>query len=159
MAERQEKNSFLAALFSLFPGGGQFYIGNYLKGFLYIMIFVMLIVSITQTSEDGEVVFLSLALAGFIIFQIFEAANDASRGNAGIESMQIQEGQEEKRPDLFAAIFVLLLGVLFQLRNLELVSFRHIYRLWPLILVIAGGKIIFTHLLKEKNKGDQNEQK
>jgi len=154
----QEKNSFLAALFSLFPGGGQLYLGNYLKGILYIVIFIMFILGLNEAQQESEEIFLGLGLAGFIIFQIFEAANDARRCCVENETERSQI-QPQTRPNLFTAIFVLALGIIFQLNNLKIITLHRIYRFWPLILIIAGGKIIFSYLQRSEEKEETDEQK
>ncbi len=151
-----KKNPALAAIIStLFPGAGFFYVGNVLKGIAYIIVFILLIVMLVHASDHYsqslEIVVLGLLLAGFYIFQIVESFNDASRMRR--KSLGAQPVQGE-RISLFGSFMILLIGVLFQLRQLDVLELRDIIRLWPLILVGLGLKIIYNYL-KEKDAKDE----
>ncbi len=151
-----KKNPALAAIIStLFPGAGFFYVGNILKGIAYIIVFILLIVMIVHASDHYsqalEIVVLGLLLAGFYIFQIVESFNDASRiRRRSIGTYPVQD----ERISLFGSFLILIIGVLFQLRQLDVLELRDIIRLWPLILVGLGIKIIYSYL---KDKDMNNE--
>ena len=152
-----KKNPALAAIIStLFPGAGFFYLGNILKGIAYIIVFILLIVMIVHASDHYsqalEIVVLGLLLAGFYIFQIVESFNDASRmrrkAAAGTDLVQGES------ISLFGSFMILIIGVLFQLRQLDVIELRDIIRLWPLILVGLGIRIIYNYM---KDKEMNNE--
>ena len=150
-----KKNPALAAIIStLFPGAGFFYVGNILKGIAYIIVFILLIVMIVHASDHYsqalEIVVLGLLLAGFYIFQIVESFNDASRIRRKVVTGT--EPAQGERISLFGSFMILIVGVLFQLRQLDVIELRDIIRLWPLILVGLGIRIIYNYMRdKEMN--------
>lgn len=152
-----KKNPALAAIIStLFPGAGFFYLGNILKGIAYIIVFILLIVMIVHASDHYsqalEIVVLGLLLAGFYIFQIVESFNDASRmRRKAATGTEVVQGESIS---LFGSFMILIIGVLFQLRQLDVIELRDIIRLWPLILVGLGIRIIYNYM---KDKEMNNE--
>ncbi len=156
--ENKQKSAPLASLISaLIPGSGFMYLGNYTKGFAYILIFISLIVLIVYSAEEGrasmvtEIVLFSLLLAGFYIFQIIDTYNDAQKEKKSSESSDKKE-EYQNGSSLFGAIIILVLGVLFQLKNLDIISFRNIIRLWPMILIGIGLKIVLQYYFEKEKK-------
>jgi TM2 domain-containing membrane protein YozV len=147
MADRtqQSKSPVLASFLSIVPGCGQFYLGNLLKGIAHLLVFAGLITLANHAGGDDEVVF-ALMIAGFYIFQIFDTYRDAQRTRPIVSDGTAQENEEEL--SLFWAIAVLVTGVAFQLSNLELISLRQISRLWPLILIVLGVKLLVDYFHK-----------
>ncbi len=150
-----EKSSLGAAILSIIPGVGFFYLGNMLKGIAYMLTFAGLIVLISN-SGDSEVVFFSLALAGFYIFQIFDAANEANKSRYKNTPIEQAEHSPEEDVSLMASIIILIIGVLFQLAQLNILRYRDITRLWPLFLIGIGIKMIYSYM--KKNPKKENEQ-
>lgn len=147
--ETREKNPSLAAFLAIFPGMGAVYNGNFLKGIAHILVFGVLIV-LTSNAHDSDAAVFGLMIAGFYIYQIIDSYNEASRLNRGGAAT---EGQARGREDLslFSAIVVLVIGVLFQLVNFDLLTFRQVSRLWPLALIAFGIKIVFDYYKREEN--------
>lgn len=58
---------------------------------------------------------------------------------------------------LFSAIVVLLLGILFQLANLNLICYRDIARMWPLLLIAVGIRVVFKHSRKQEDQDEQDQ--
>jgi hypothetical protein len=145
----REKNPSLAAFLAIFPGMGAIYNGNFLKGITYILIFAVLIV-LTGSAHDPDAVVFGLMIAGFYIFQIIDSYNEACRLNRGSISA---DGQAVGKEDLslFSAIAVLVMGIIFQLANFDLITYRQITRLWPLALIAFGIKIVFGYFKREEN--------
>jgi TM2 domain-containing membrane protein YozV len=151
-----KKSPALAAIISaIFPGAGFFYIGNFLKGVAYIIIFALLIGLEVHASEYNsramEIVVLGILIAGFYIFQIVESFNDA--GRTGQRAEAIVEGGKE-RISLFGSFFILILGVVFQMERLDFIELWDIIRLWPLLLVALGAKLIFDYSKHKVGKKD-----
>lgn len=154
----QKKSPALAAIISaIFPGAGFFYIGNFLKGVAYIIIFALLISLEVQASEYSsramEIVVFGILIAGFYIFQIVESFNDASRTR-----QQVSPGKAAAREQisLFGSFLILILGIVFQLERLDVIELWDIIRLWPLLLIALGVKLIFDY---SKNKvGTKDDQ-
>jgi hypothetical protein len=144
----REKNPSLAAFLAIFPGMGAIYNGNFLKGITYILVFAVLIV-LTDNAQDPDSVVFGLMIAGFYIFQIIDSYNEACRLNRGGSS---GNGQAEGKEDLslFSAVAVLVIGVLFQLVNFDVLTFRQVTRLWPLALIAFGIKIVFDYTKREE---------
>jgi len=150
----REKNPSLAAFLAIFPGMGAIYNGNFLKGITYILIFAVLIVLTGNASDPDSVVF-GLMIAGFYIFQIIDSYNEAGKLNKAGSAV---DGEAAGREDLslFSAVVVLVLGVLFQLVNFDVLTFRQVTRLWPLALIAFGIKIVFNYFKREENNHGQH---
>lgn len=149
---RKEKNPSLAAFLAIFPGMGAFYNGNPLKGITYILIFTISIV-LTSNAREADAVVFGLLIAGFYIFQIIDSYNEASKLNQSALAEETAGGSREDL-SLFSAIVVLALGVVFQLANFDLLTYRQVTRLWPVLLIAFGIKIVFNYFKREeKNNG------
>jgi hypothetical protein len=150
----REKNPSLAAFLAIFPGMGAIYNGNFLKGITYILIFAVLIV-LTGNAQDPDAVVFGLMIAGFYIFQIIDSYNEAAKLNkAGSAAAGEAEGKEDL--SLFSAVAVLIIGILFQLVNFDLLTFRQVTRLWPLALIAFGIKIVFNYFKREETNHGQH---
>jgi hypothetical protein len=144
---RKEKNPSLAAFLAIFPGMGAIYNGNFLKGVTYVLIFSVLII-LTSNAQDPDALIFALMIGGFYIFQIVDSYNEASRMNQNISA---GEGTAAGKEDisLFSAIVVLVIGIVFQLANFDLLTYRQVTRLWPLALIAFGVKIVFNYFKRE----------
>jgi hypothetical protein len=151
---QKEKNPALAAFLSIFPGMGAIYNGNIIKGITYILIFAILIVLTDNAQEADEVVF-GLMIAGFFIFQIIDSYNEASKINQNVLVEENPKGHKEDL-SLFSAIIVLVIGIVFQLANFDLITYRQVTRLWPLVLIIFGIKIVYNYFQREENKNGKS---
>jgi predicted cobalt transporter CbtA len=148
----REKNPSLAAFLAIFPGMGAVYNGNILKGVTYVLIFAVLIV-LTSNAQDPDTVVFGLMIAGFYVFQIIDSYNEASRLNRS-PSTDGGTADGKENLSLMSAIVVLVIGVLFQLVNFDLLTFRQVSRLWPLVLIAFGIKIVFNYFKREeRNNG------
>jgi hypothetical protein len=146
---RKEKNPSLAAFLGIFPGMGAIYNGNFLKGITYMLIFAVLIV-LTNNAHDPDAVVFGLMIAGFYIFQIIDSYNEAGKINQSRSpGEEAATGKEDF--SLFSAIVVLVLGIIFQLANFDLITYRQITRLWPLALIAFGIKIVFNYFNREEH--------
>jgi TM2 domain-containing membrane protein YozV len=149
---RKEKNPSLAAFLAIFPGVGAIYNGNPLKGITYMLIFAILIV-LTGNAQDPDAVIFGLMIAGFYIFQIIDSYNEAGRITQNVLSGEAAAGGREDL-SLFSAIVVLAIGIVFQLANFDIFTYRQVTRLWPLLLVAFGIKIVFNYFNREeRNNG------
>jgi hypothetical protein len=144
---RKEKNPSLAAFLAIFPGMGAIYNGNFLKGITYVLIFSVLIV-LTSNAQDPDAVVFALMIGGFYIFQIVDSYNEAGRMNQNIAIGEESAGSKEDL-SLFSAVAVLVIGIIFQLANFDLLTYRQVTRLWPLALIAFGIKIVFNYFKRE----------
>jgi len=150
----KDKSPSLAAFLSIFPGIGAIYNGNLLKGITYMILFAVLIVLTNNADEPDSVVF-GLMIAGFYIFQIIDSYNEAGKINDNILSNE-SPAESKKDLSLFSAIVVLLIGIVFQMANFDLLTYRQVTRLWPLVLIAFGIKIVFNYFKREENSNDKH---
>ena len=135
-----------------------FYLGNFLKGIAYIIIFGILVALEVHASDYSsrvvEVVVFGLLIAGFYVFQIIESFNDAR-----VTVLKSGDGSKESKKEemtLSGSIVVLLLGIIFLLINFDVLSYGQVIRLWPLILIGLGLKFITDYFqLKKKEEEDE----
>ena len=154
----EKKNPGLAALISgLFPGSGLFYAGNYTKGFSYMLLFALLIVLLVYSADDGrhsmaaDIVVFSLLLAGFYVFQIIDSFNEVKKRNRTSEPVAEEVTSEIS---LTGSVIILILGVLFMLRNLDVISYKSIIKLWPLLIIGIGLKMVIEYLVVKENEDE-----
>lgn len=154
----EKKNPGLAALISaIFPGSGLIYAGNYTKGFSYMLLFVLLIVLLVNSSTDGrhsmvtEIIVFALLLAGFYVFQIIDSFNEAKK--VGGEKIT-PSGEKSEEISLTSSVIILILGILFLLRNLDVLSYNNIIKLWPLLIIGIGLKMVIEYLVVKENEDE-----
>lgn len=152
-----KKNPLGAAILSaLCPGMGFFYLGNFIKGITYMLILASLIV-LAAHGRGAEIPVFVLMCVGFHIFQIFDSFDEATKINRRIGT-GIEHTEKEQNISLPAAAAVLFLGIVLQLATLDIIDFRDILRLWPLVLIVIGFRYVYTYMKsKETNKGGSNE--
>lgn len=151
---QKEKSPALAAFLAIFPGMGAIYNGNIIKGFTYMLIFAVLIV-LTDNANDADGVVFGLMIAGFFIYQIIDSYNEAGKINQNV-LVETNPASDKEDLSLFSAITVLAIGIVFQIANFELITYRQVTRLWPLVLIIFGVKIVYDYFKKEENKNGKS---
>ena len=153
----------LAALLGMIPGVGAMYNGQFVKAFIHVVIFAMLIVAVNQVHGGAEP-FFGLLIAFFWFYMVFEAYKTAKARQLGQPTPDplgldklfgIQEdhppavttpgaqhvpGQSVPQPRPIdraptGAVILVILGVFFLLGNFGLL---HVHRLWPLFLIGFG---------------------
>jgi len=152
------KSPALAGILSvIFPGTGALYNGNYLKGVVLIIIFAGLV----SIQGRGGQPFVALLLAGFYIFQIIDAVNEAkstkvqpeTAGETGLQAAGLSGTMETANPSgsISWGIILLLLGGLFLLANFDIITYESFIDYWPLILVGLGLKLVIDHFSAKKS--------
>ena len=148
---KSDKNPVGAAILSaIFPGVGFFYVGNKIKGIAYIFIWIFLLVMLVEASGNDVIIF-SLLLGGFHIYQIFDSFDEAKKFKEGVPV----NGEKVANVSLFWAITILAIGVICQLAELDIIRYKAIAKLWPVILIGLGAKYIYTY--SRSKEGGQNE--
>ncbi|MDD8019756.1 MAG: DUF5668 domain-containing protein [Acidobacteriota bacterium] len=157
--KKPARSPALAGILSLFPGAGAIYNGSYLKGIVMMIIFAGLI----SIQGRGGQPFVALLLAGFYIFQIIDAVNEAKCTELTPETAGITEASKVKlsyeaeishisKPGSVSwGIILILLGGLFLLANFDLIDYESFIDFWPLILVGLGLKLIIDHFSAKKS--------
>jgi TM2 domain-containing membrane protein YozV len=142
-------------LSAIFPGTGFLYLGQYLKGIVYILIFAGLV----SMQDSGRMQpFLGLCLAGFYIFQLIDAIQVAKAVNRkalaapGVEEEAPAEelGREFKTGSVFWGLFLMGLGALFLLGNFDVIDYGSIWKYWPVLIIVIGLKLVFEHVSAKK---------
>jgi hypothetical protein len=148
---KSDKNPVGAAILSaMFPGVGLFYVGNKIKGIAYIFIMAFLVVMIVE-AQGNDIIIFSLLLGGFHIYQIFDSFDEAKKSRDRVPL----NGKKVANVSLFWAITILAIGVICQLAELDIIRYRDIARLWPIILIGLGAKYLYTY--SKSKEGGQNE--
>ncbi len=143
---RLPKNPWLAVIFSLlFPGLGQVYNGELAKALVFFAGFVG---SINLVAHGNPFPF-----AFFIPFILFFALIDAWKGATAINDRFLggKAVEEEKVSESPAwGITLVVLGIVFLVHNLGWLDLDTLARLWPLLLIAAGGFFIYGSVRKRK---------
>ncbi|MCK4889745.1 MAG: hypothetical protein KAS97_07425, partial [Candidatus Aminicenantes bacterium] len=115
------------------------------------------IVLLVYSADDGrhsmtaDIVVFSLLLAGFYVFQIIDSFNEVKK-RGGTSKSASEEFTSEI--SLTGSIIILILGVLFMLRNLDVISYKSIIKLWPLLIIGIGLKMVIEYLVVKENEDE-----
>jgi hypothetical protein len=134
----------VAFLLGFFPGMGAVYNGEYNKALIHIVVFAAMIVGLSSDIGEGASVALSLLLAGFIFYMVFDSVRTAKARMTGQGSPDPLESWSKNRP--VGPIILIVLGAIFLLNNFNWFPFYRLVRFWPLILIIAGGLMFRNRL-------------
>jgi hypothetical protein len=133
-------------LAGFFPFGvGPVYCGQYVKGLVYLFVFVSLIWGLSSGGSGSLAAVLGIALGFFYVYQIIDSVRTARAiqlaqpvpDPLGLTSM-FSPGQKidaNKVPT--GAIVLIILGILFLLHTMDLLHFG-VDRYWSLILIFLG---------------------
>ncbi len=139
----------LAFFLGFIPGVGAIYNGQYAKGLVHAGIVGLLISLLNATEGDSGQVFLALMLVAFWGYMVFEAYHTAKARRAGLPvdefSSLIATNRWNTRAPL-GPIVLIGLGVLFLLDTLHLFAFRELARFWPILLIVAGGFMLYNRV-------------
>jgi len=163
----------LAAFLGMIPGVGAMYNGQFVKAFIHVLIFALLIVAAHNISG-----IFGLMIGFFVLYMMFEAYETAKArrygqptpdflglervfgvhesqpttpssvvtGQATVEGQRPpQSGVRDNTP--IAAIVLIALGAFFLLGNLGIF---HVGRLWPLIVIGFGLWIAYKRAVVER---------
>ncbi len=154
--QKPPKSPAVAAILSvIFPGAGALYNGLITKGILYILIFAGL-VSI-QDGPGGQP-FKALILAGFYIFQIIDAINNAKAINqAAAGEKPVVAGKTDFIPEIMpsGSIFwgaaLVVIGALALLANFDVITWEKLWDFWPVAVIVIGLKLVLDSVARAKN--------
>ncbi len=143
-------NPALATILAVFfPFGvAPVYMGQYAKGLMHLIIFAVLVAAANQ-SGSGADAFFGIAIAFFYVYQIIDAHRTAHALLAGrpapdpfgLGSALGSENLSARNLPL-GAVVLIAIGVLFLLQNIGMFHFHWVGKLWPLILIALGLRII-----------------
>ena len=133
-----------AALFGLIPGVGAVYNQQYLKATTHFAVFAALAI----VADSGPAIF-GLATFAFYVFMIIDAYRSAqSLLRQRLVNPQLDaEEQEEMRLPIWGGVLIVL-GTIFFLDNLGLLSLYQVTRIgWPLLFIAAGIYLVLYYFL------------
>jgi hypothetical protein len=142
-------NPALAGILGAIPFGvGAIYNGQYAKGLAHLVVFSLLIVGANRASDPWDGLF-GLAIAFFVIYQIIDAVRSARAIQAGLPApdpfglgQTFGAGEKVDTSKIpIGAVVLILLGLLFLLRNIGLFYFDF-DRIWPIFLIALGGWLL-----------------
>jgi len=140
----------VALVLGFIPGVGAIYNGEYLKGFVHILIFFGLIGLVDSVGGAFAPLF-GFMIAAFYIYMIIEAYQTAKRRALGLApappgwgALGLTAAPGQATP--IGPIILIGLGVLFLLETLDLFDFsyfRYVGRMWPLVLIAVGAWMLW----------------
>jgi hypothetical protein len=143
----------LAFLLGLIPGVGAIYNGQYVKGLIHVVILGVLISIVSSGEASGglEPLF-GMMIAAWVFYMAFEAYHTARKRQLGhpvdeFSSIVPLKGRQSRFP--VAPAFLIAVGLLFLLNNLEIIRFGQLLRYWPVALIGLGAYMLYARLAPE----------
>ncbi len=135
-----------AALFGIIPGVGAVYNQQYSKAIAHIGIFA----SLWIIAGSGPVVIGLVAVPAFWIYTMVDAYRSAELiVRRRLTQPESERGEDEQIKLPLWGSGLILLGLLFFLNNLELISLRDAAHFgWPLIFIAAGIYLILHYFFR-----------
>jgi TM2 domain-containing membrane protein YozV len=137
-------NPGLAATLGFIPGLGAVYNGEYVKALIHVVIFAGLIAGLASDASTGYTVFLAIALGCFYCYMPIDAYRVAKARRLGEPDPSVLPESASGRP--VGAIVLIVIGVLFLLRNFDLFDMEWFSRIWPLGLVALGAYLVWSRM-------------
>jgi hypothetical protein len=140
----------LAFLLGFIPGVGAIYNGQYVKGFIHVVVFGVLIAIVNDDQMSGNLQPLfGMMIAVWVFYMAFEAYHTAKRRQLGqpvdeFSSIVPRSGQPSKFP--LAPTVLIAVGLLFLLHNLNILRIGEIIHYWPVALICLGVYMLYERL-------------
>jgi hypothetical protein len=148
----------LAFLLGFIPGVGAIYNGQYVKGIVHVVIMGVLI-ALLNSNEIGENVqpLFGMLLAAWIFYMAFEAYHTAKRRQLGqpvdeFSSIVPRRGRPSRFP--VAPAFLIAVGLLFLLHNLNIIRIGELLHYWPVALICLGVYMLYERLSDHSHTDD-----
>jgi len=135
----------------MIPGVGALYNGEYLRAFVHVLTFGLLI-SIVNSPGLGslEMMFTLLAVA-FYSYMPIEAYHTAKRRLLESQGLlDAAQAADSKKESLWTGLVLTLMGGLLFLDNLVHGFMEQAFKFWPLALIGFGTVKVVSHFKKEK---------
>ncbi len=129
----------LAFLLGFIPGVGAIYNGQYVKGLVHVVILGVLISFVSSEDLSGNLQPLfGMMIAVWVFYMAFEAYHTAKRRQLGqpvdeFSSIVPRRGGPARLP--LAPIFLIAVGLLFLLHNLNIIRIGELLRYWPVAFI------------------------
>lgn len=140
----------LAFLLGLIPGVGAIYNSQYVKGFIHVVVFGILI-AIVSNDEVGDNLqpLFGMFIAIWVFYMAFEAYHTAKKRQRGemvdeFSSIVPRAGHPARFP--LAPTVLIAAGVIFLLHNLNILRIGELIRYWPVALICLGAYMLYERL-------------
>jgi hypothetical protein len=147
--EYRSINPVASAWLALIPFLGAIYNGTYIRALSQFLGMALLILFF-DAADLGPLGALGSLL--FYVYTIIDAYRVATRMKAGILTDNPPDLVLGPRTKMFYGIGLVVLGVLFLFQNFELFDFDWLRRFWPLLLVGAGGYLVWKGFEKLRSE-------
>lgn len=154
--KKQQKSPALAGILAFFfpIGTGALYNGQLKKALFFFLGFSGLVT--LQTSGKGQP-FLALLLAGFYIYQLYDAVHSAELINRGERGKEVEPSEAlDEIPEpvrsgsIFWGIVLIILGGLLLMANYQIIDYDILFDFWPLVIIVIGVKFVLDYAAKNK---------
>jgi len=135
-------NPGLAATLGFIPGLGAVYNGEYVKALIQVLIFGGLIAALTSDMSESLTAFVAVGLGMFCLYMPVDSYRVAKARRLGQPSPSVLPETASGQP--VGAIVLIILGVLFLLRNFDLFDMEWLSRVWPVGLIALGGYMVWS---------------
>jgi len=138
----------LACLLGFIPGVGAIYNGQYAKGLVHAIIFGLL-VSVTSSGTAGDLEPLFGIMIGvWVMYMALEAYHTARKRRIGepVDEFSSILDVQGRTGFPFAAITLIVLGVVLLLSTMDIIQLRYLLRYWPVLLILAGAYMLYARL-------------
>jgi len=150
----------LAFLLGFIPGVGAIYNGQYVKGFIHVVIFGVLIAIVNDDQMSGNMQPLfGMMIAVWVFYMAFEAYHTAKRRQLGqpvdeFSSIVPRAGHPARFP--LAPTVLIAVGLLFLLHNLNILRIGELIRYWPVALICLGAYMLYERLSGHPASGERS---
>ena len=147
----------LALFLGLIPGVGAIYNGQFAKAFLHVVLFGLLVtVAHNPDVRPFNGVFVALSIF-FIPYMAGEAYHTARKRQSGqpVDEWSGLLPAGSRLQGSAGALFLIVVGVVFLLDNLNIVPLGQLLRYWPVVLIVAGVLMLYQKLAGRPEEGDR----
>jgi len=137
-------NPGLAATLGFIPGLGAVYNGEYVKALIHVLIFAGLIAVMASDPRDSTLAFVIVSFIAFCFFMPVDAYRVAKARREGLPAPGILSEKAGGKP--VGAIVLIVIGVLFLMRNFDILDFDWIHKVWPIGLIALGAWLIWARM-------------
>jgi hypothetical protein len=135
----------LATILGFVPGLGAVYNGEYTKAIIHVLIFATLVAIESGDHPDSIHAFIGIMIAAFIFYMAIDANRSARARMAGTASPDPLAGVAKGKAVL--PFFLIALGILYLLRNFDIINVDRLIDVWwPMILIAVGAFLAWRRL-------------
>jgi len=140
----------LAFMLGFIPGVGAIYNGQYVKGFIHVVVMGVLI-GIMNSDDTGSNLqpLFGMMLSVWVFYMAFEAYHTAKKRQLGepvdeFSSIVPRHGQHSRFP--LAPTVLIAVGLIFLLHNLDILRIGQMLRYWPIALIGLGVYMLYERV-------------